>query len=60
MPFIVTVSEEKDLLYVTDRMVSILSLPDLQVQGSFGQGFIGIGESNMDLQEHQRPNRHLR
>jgi hypothetical protein len=47
----VAVDQDTDLLYVTDRIVSVFSLPSLQPQGTFGQGIIGVGENNLDILE---------
>jgi hypothetical protein len=48
----VDVDQKTDLLYVTDSIVSVFSLPNLQPQGTFGSGIIGIGENNIDILEH--------
>lgn len=48
----VAVNQETDLLYVSDRIVSIFSLPGLQSQGTFGQGIVGVGENNLDILKH--------
>ena len=48
----VAVDQETDRLYVSDRTVSVLSLPDLQLVAEFGQGIIGVGENNLDLLRH--------
>jgi hypothetical protein len=48
----VAVDQDTDLLYVTDRIVSVFSLPSLQPQGTFGSGIIGIGENNIDILKH--------
>jgi hypothetical protein len=48
----VDVDQKTDLLYVTDSIVSVFSLPSLQPQGTFGSGIIGLGENNIDLLEH--------
>lgn len=45
----VAVDQETDLLYVSDRIVSIFALPGLRPRGDFGQGIIGIGENNLDI-----------
>ena len=34
---------------VSDRRVTVLSLPDLQFITEFGQGIIGVGENNLGL-----------
>jgi myo-inositol-hexaphosphate 3-phosphohydrolase len=43
------VDQDNDLLYVSDRVVSVFSLPDLKPQGEFGEGTIGVGENNLDI-----------
>ncbi|MGI8604709.1 MAG: hypothetical protein ACR2OZ_17195 [Verrucomicrobiales bacterium] len=48
----VAVDQQTDVLYVSDRTVSIHSLPGLQALGSFGQGTIGVGENNLALFKH--------
>lgn len=48
----VAVDQETDLLYVTDRIVSVFSCADLQAQGTFGSGIIGVGENNIDILKH--------
>ena len=48
----VAVDQETDKLYVSDRIVSIFSLPDRQPQGSFGSGILGVGENNLDILKH--------
>ncbi|MDP6523865.1 MAG: hypothetical protein QGH15_06560 [Kiritimatiellia bacterium] len=45
----VAVDQETDLLYVSDRRVSVFSLPGLQPQGEFGEGTLGAGENNLDI-----------
>jgi len=45
----VVVDQETDRLYVSDRKVSVFSLPDLQLLDEFGQGIIGVGENNLDI-----------
>ena len=45
----VGVDQETDLLYVSDRVVSVFSLPGRQSVGSLGQGILGIGENNLDI-----------
>ena len=45
----VVVDQESDLLYVSDRTVSVFFLPGLQQMGQFGHGIIGVGENNLDL-----------
>jgi len=45
----VVVDQETDRLYVSDRIVSVFSLPDLQLLDEFGQGIIGAGENNLDI-----------
>ncbi|MDA7881494.1 phytase, partial [Akkermansiaceae bacterium] len=48
----VAVDQETNLLYVTDRIVSVFSIPDLQTQGSFGSPTIGVGENHLDILKH--------
>jgi myo-inositol-hexaphosphate 3-phosphohydrolase len=48
----VVVDQETDRLYVSDRKVSVFSLPDLQLLDEFGQGIIGVGENNLDILKH--------
>ena len=51
----VAVDQEMDLLYVSEsgaRKVTVFSLPDLQLQGEFGQGDLGKGETNLDILKH--------
>jgi hypothetical protein len=48
----VAVDQSADVLYVSDRKVSVLSLPDLHLQAEFGQGIIGVGENNLDILKH--------
>jgi hypothetical protein len=48
----VEVDQETDRLYVSDRKVSVLSLPGLELQTEFGQGIIGVGENNLDILKH--------
>ena len=45
----VAVDQERDLLYVSDRVVSVFSLPDLQPVGEFGAGILGVGEHSIDI-----------
>ena len=40
----VAVDQETDLLYVTDRTVSVFDVPRLVPQGTCGRGAIGVGE----------------
>jgi len=48
----VAVDQAADRLYVSGRKVSVFSLPDLQIQGEFGQGIIGVGENNLGILKH--------
>ena len=48
----VAVDQDTDRLYVSDRIVSVFSVPSLQALGSFGQGILGVGENNLDLLKH--------
>ena len=48
----VVVDQETDTLYVSDFIVSVLSVPDLQLQSTFGSGIIGVGENNLDILKH--------
>jgi hypothetical protein len=48
----VAVDQESDRLYVSDRIVSVLSIPSLQSVGTFGQGIIGVGENNLAILKH--------
>jgi hypothetical protein len=48
----VAVDQKSDLLYVSDRIVSVFSTPGLQLQGTFGQGVVGVGENNLAILNH--------
>ncbi len=48
----VVVDQETDLLYVSDRIVSIFPIPALQLADTFGSGTIGVGENNLDILKH--------
>ena len=48
----VAVDQATDLLYVSDRIVSVFSVPGLQSQGTFGQGIIDVGENNLAILKH--------
>jgi ELWxxDGT repeat protein len=48
----VAVDQETDILYVTDRIVSVFLASDLTAQGTFGSGTIGVGENNVDILKH--------
>lgn len=51
----VAVDQEMDLLYVTEsgtKKVNVFSLPDLELQGEFGQGDLGKGETNLVILKH--------
>lgn len=45
----VAVDQETDLLYVSDAIVTVLSLPGLSEQSDFGGGVLGVGENNLDI-----------
>ena len=45
----VVVDQVTDLVYVSDRKVTVLSLPDLKLVDEFGQGIIGAGENNLGI-----------
>lgn len=48
----VAVDQEMGLLYVTEsgsRKANVLSLPGLERRGEFGQGYLGEGETNLDI-----------
>lgn len=47
------VDQETDRLYVSDKIISVFSIPSLQMQGDLGDGAIGIGENNLDLFRHR-------
>ncbi len=48
----IAVDQATDLVYVSDRKVTVLSLPDLQTVDEFGQGIIGAGENNLSILHH--------
>jgi hypothetical protein len=45
----VAIDQDADLLYVSDRVVTVLALPDFGQVGEFGRGIIAAGENNLDL-----------
>lgn len=47
----VAVDQDGDRLYVTDRVISVFSLPDLALVDEWGRGVLGIGENNLDILE---------
>ena len=48
----VVVDQETDTLYVSDRIISVISLPELEVVDEFGHDIIGVGENNLDILKH--------
>ena len=48
----VVVDQETDTLYVSDRIVSVIHLPNLEVSEEFGRGDIAAGENNLDILKH--------